>query len=454
MVLVATVGLAASASAAPVVTDQMPSQAETDLASTDPGHTSSQAGWGDMADGVAARPYVRSLSVTNGDVTTDVITDGGPTAPTTSAGDVTAVVSPINLCRVDQSPSSGVCYATPNRVALTLGYDSGSGTRYDFTHPHVATTPAITADSVIDMTVALNTLGRTLRWSWVSGHLMYWRVTNLGQDDATVRVKFTPGWTPYVAPEDWPTGNGCTATPIFNCDLTQAAAEVLQASMLFSLDDTLDKALTGAVFATRNAMYGFLRPGQSPTVPTMDIQAASTHFRSDGSLQRGTLEALIPAAALQNVYGVLPADAPSLFAVRRYGSGTNDPPAYTAWTYAEHGSDGLLVTVDNISFSVPKYRISTSLKRTPTNARVKRGTATVTANVAYCKKKRACVATVYRLGRTRYSATRTPVISGKRFAGNKLELRTNRLARHDRYLLVVRSAKTGATVGSTLGKVN
>ena len=43
--------------------------------------------------------------------------------------------------------------------------------------------------------------------------------------------------------------------------------------------------------------------------PTLDIQAASTHTKPDSSLQVGTIEAFIPAGALLNLYGLLPADA-------------------------------------------------------------------------------------------------------------------------------------------------
>lgn len=177
------------------------------------------------------------------------------------------------------------------------------------------------------MTVALNSLGRNLRWSWVNGDLLYRRTTHLGQQDATVRIKFRPAVMPYLS--TYPDGAGCTGTPISNCDIAQADGEVLSASMLFSLDDTLDSALTGAVFATQNAIAGYLNlpPAGTPGPPTMDLQAGSTHRKSDGSPQRGTVQAFLPAGALQNLYGLLPADAGAAFAVTRAGDpGSNDAP--------------------------------------------------------------------------------------------------------------------------------
>ena len=97
---------------------------------------------------------------------------------------MTTVVSPLNLCRAGQAPSQNVCYATPNRVALTVTYRADDTDGWNFAAPRVPVTPTINADTVIDMTVALNSLGKSLRWTGVSGDLLYWRTTNLGQDDA------------------------------------------------------------------------------------------------------------------------------------------------------------------------------------------------------------------------------------------------------------------------------
>ena len=146
------------------------------------------------------------------------------------------------------------------------------------------------------MTLALNTLGRSLRWSWANGDLVSWRADRLGQDDATVRIRFRPAMAPLVT--SFPDGNGCTATPVRDCDIERADTEVRTAALLLSLDNTLDSALTGAVFATQNAFSGFLQPGGTSSAPTLDVQVASTHLQSDGSQQLGVVEALLPSAAL------------------------------------------------------------------------------------------------------------------------------------------------------------
>src|SRR5437588_1308560 len=112
----------------------MPTQQQVDLASTDP-LSSGNAGWGDMAGGVSVRPYVTSLTVINGDTSTPVISGGTPAAAPVADGAVTAVVAPYNLCRSGQTPQRGVCYATPNRVAVTVGYGVGDALGFDFANP-------------------------------------------------------------------------------------------------------------------------------------------------------------------------------------------------------------------------------------------------------------------------------------------------------------------------------
>jgi hypothetical protein len=435
----------------------MPAQGWADLASNDE-RSAGNAGWGDLAGGVEARPYVTSLRVINGSSVTPVITNGNATATSVPAGTVTPVVSPFNLCKIGQTPSPGSCYATPNRVGLTVGYSNGDGVGNNFADPSVPVTPAVGASTVIDMTVALNTLGRNLRWTWVNGDLLYWQTSNLGRADASVHVKFRPAPAPYVA--QFPANNGCTATPIRDCALARADAEVLSASLVFSLDNTLDATLSGAAFATQNAVFGYLQPSGPPDAPTLDIQVASTHTKADGSPQRGTLQAFIPAAALVNLYSLMPADASTTFVTTRTGdAGTNSPPNYQSWNAAANGSDGLFVTVRNITFSVPKYKVANKLRRIATSASVRGATTTVKSTIAGCTKTSTCRATVYDLGlRTapRYAARLTPVLVNKTLATTALALAApaSKLSKNHRYLLVVRSVKLNKLLASTTGTVS
>lgn len=445
-----------AAQAGAAVTDGMPNQAQTDRSMTDPANSSGQPGWADMAGGNVARPYVRSLTVINGGVSTPVVTNGTTTPPSVPDGTVTTVIAPFNLCRFGQAPAQGSCYATPNRVGLTVAYAMNGQAGYNFAAPQVPVSPAVNASTVIDMTVALNTLGRSVRWTWANGDLLYWQTSNLGQDNATVRIKFRPASSPYIANSQ---NNGCTATPIRDCSIQSADAELLTASMVFSLDDTLDPAVTGAVFATQNAIAGFLEPGGSATAPTLQMQVASTHTKSNGTPQLGTLKALIPAAALLNLYGILPADAKAAFKTTRTGdAGTNSAPSYEQWSAASEGSDGLFVTVQNITFSVPAYKVAGKLKRVKVKAKAKGGKTIVTAKASKCSRKNRCVASLYNLGKGTsklYKASKTTILKNKSVKAKKLSLsvRASKLKKGSRVLLVLHSAKKKKLLISSVGKV-
>jgi hypothetical protein len=257
----------------------------------------------------------------------------------------------------------------------------------------------------------------------------------------------------------FPSSNGCTATPIFNCNIARADGQVLTASMVFSLDATLDPALTGAAFATENAIAGFLVPGGTAQAPSLDMQISSTHENADGTPQLGTLEAFIPSAALLNLYGILPTDAATAFRTTRLGDvGTNGGPAYTPWTAQANGSDGLFVAVKDITFSVPKYRVARKLKPVVAHVNARGSKTTIRASIAGCSKKSKCVAAVYDLGRRsakRFVATKTPVLRHRAVKAKELLIvvPASKLKKGDRYLLVVRSAKHKKLLASTLGTV-
>lgn len=445
-----------AAPAGAAVMDGMPNQAQTDRSVTDPANSSGQAGWADMPGGAAARPYVQSLTVINGGVSTQVVANGTTTTPSVPDGAVTTVIAPFNLCRPGQAPAQGSCYTTPNRVGLTVAYAMNGQAGYNFASPQVPVSPPVNASTVIDMTVALNTLGKNVRWTWTNGDLLYWQTSNLGQDDASVRIKFKPAPSPYIA--TFASNNGCTATPIRDCSIQSADAELLTASMVFSLDDTLDTALTGAVFATQNAIAGFLEPIGTAAAPALELQVSSSHTKSDGTPQLGTLKALVPAATLLNLYGILPADAPAAFRTTRTGdAGTNSAPAYEQWSAGSEGSDGLFVTVEDITFSAPAYKVTAKLKPTKVKAKAKGGKTTVTAKVK-CSKKSRCVASLYNLGKGTsklYKATKKTVLKNKSVTARKLSLsaRTSKLKKGSRVLLVVHSAKKKKLLASSVTKV-
>lgn len=404
--------------------------------------------WGDMAGGVAARPYIRSLSVVNGGVETPVIVGGTASAPTTQNGDVTAVVAPFNLCRQGESPSSGRCYATPNRVGITLGYVNNGAVDTDFGTPDTALRQSVDRNTIFDMTIGLNTLGKTLRWSWLNGDLDFWSAADLGEDDAEIHVRFRPVATPAI---DWSAvpSNGCTATPIRDCDIPQSQGETLGANLVLSLDETLDASLTGAVFATQGAVAGFLVPAGTATAPVLDLQIASAHLTAAGAPQTGALTALIPSQALLNLYGVQPGDASRFFTTTRTGdAGTHSAPRFTRWTRDANGTDGLLVSVSDITFSAPTFAVARRAAPPRTSARRRGATTTVTAAAVRPCRASACTATIFRIG-SRVGGRATRVGIGRTTASGALALSipAGRLAARSRYTLVLRTKGTLVTAG-------
>jgi hypothetical protein len=460
--------------------DGMPSQATTDLASTVPGNSTSTAGWGDWAAGTASRPYVSALSVINGGVSTALVTGGtiATSEVATAAGAITTVVSPVNLCRSTQTPAAGVCYATPNRVQVTVAYGSSVGggagsvgtppVGYNFAAPSATLSPPVDANSIIDMTVVLGALGSNLRWSWVNGDLLFWQIANPGTANATVHLRFHPAAAPVVAGQSG--ASGCTATPIISCAVSAATADVLTGSVLFSVDDTLPQSLTGAVFATQHAIFGYLQPGGTQASPTIDIEASSSHYMADGvTLESGVVEALLPASTLLNLYNLLPADAAHALTVTRTGDpGQNGAPTFAVWctqtcpagtTGTENtGSDGTFVTVPGISFSVPQYIFASAVPALPVHSSVARGVTTIRATIAACTRAKRCTVSLYDLGKRgspSYGRTATAVVRNRSLPARRLLLsvRSTRLRKGDQFLISVHSAKPARIVTSTVSIV-
>jgi len=247
------------------------------------------------------------------------------------------------------------------------------------------------------VTIGLNTLGQPLRWTWLNGDLVDWKTVGLGTAAGEVDLRVQPAVTPDI---DWSNvgPNGCTATPIFDCRIAQASGSFLGANAVFSIDDTLDPSLAGAAFATQGAIAGFLVPGGSPSEPVLDLQMASAHLAADGTPQHGVLQAFLPEQALVNSYGLLPTDAASFFTATREGDpGTQDPPEFDARSASDTSDSGLFVTIRNVTFSAPTYRLArkrSSVRIGVSNAHG--ATRVATGRLRACRHG-ACRLVVYRI---------------------------------------------------------
>jgi len=318
-------------------------------------------GWSNTTFGVAGRPYIKALSVSNdGGVTfTDLVvadsaTAGNGWAPTAASidgqvSDVYAFITPTNGCKVGQAPG-GFCYAQPNRVGISLMRYDGVGWDQNFT-TGASTNPAITENSVIDMAVGFHAEYSTLRWSWVNGVPSYWQTTVSPSADGVARIRYSPKTMPFMTG-----GGGCSQIPVNTCDFAQADSEQLEAALLLSMDNTLDPSLSGALFGTTSAFIGSLEAqivqGQAPV---LTYGVAAPHNFANGTLRNGTFYAFLPQAVL-TLFGTSGgAFDPAILSVTRTGGDGTFTPAWTSWTAGANGMDGQFLTISNISFSAPKF---------------------------------------------------------------------------------------------------
>ena len=486
IVFLASIFSAAPSSASVGFNDPLKPQSETDASNTNPNASPNDGGWGDLAGGANDRPYISKLSYTNGENTVNITPPEGTTDPlyfTTHQlenNDITAVVSPVNLCRAGVSPSPGKCYATPNRVSVGIGFVYNGSVHRDFSqNSGTGQASEITADTVFDMTVNLNTIGSQLRWSQLYGDLRYWKTTNLGAGDATVQVKFSPAIQPEII-GDYNTYRGCYTIPQRSCPISHPTANFLEASLLLSLEAGYGESLTGSVFSVTNAMYGeicdgtfqpadansvapYCRKDASPLNPVMEFQMAGMHWltptHDDDNLTKASMKAFIPEGTLLNVYGITPQDATTTFSVTRTTAtnvgetSKNDPPTFTAWNADEHGSNGLLVSVTGVTFSTPKYKIVRKLVKLTSSAKQSGKSSLVSAKYK-CSSKSACVVSVFKLSKVRYLSTTTLLSSKTTKTPNpSLSIPTTKLKKGDRYLITLRST-SGKLLTSTSGTVS
>ena len=290
----------------------------------------SRWGWDNTTPGVAGRPYIKRLAVSNdGGATFDniVVPDSADGtngwAPLTASiggqvSDIYAFITPTNGCRTNQTPGLDNCYDPPNRVGISLMRYLGPGWSEDFTSGNSANPPLSDA-SVIDLTVGFHSTYSTLRWSWVNGVPSYWAstVSPLAPADTDVRIRFTPKTQPVM------NSGGCSQIPVSTCDIAQADHERLQPGMTLSMDNTLDPALSGTLFGTSSAFIGSLEAqivqGQAPVL-TYGVAAPHTMAPGAGGGDRlGTFFAFLPSSVLTLFGTSTDAFDSNIFSVARTG---------------------------------------------------------------------------------------------------------------------------------------
>ena len=380
LALALTLGVLLTAGSAAAVTANTSGQTFQSGSCLDVGSTGQCGGWDQTTPGRAGRPFIKYLAVTNG-VTTTVIIDNaaGIESPLALNGsDVYAVVSPTNSCQPGQTPG-GFCYATPNRVTVSLVHETALNSwSYDFTTSS-SSTPSVTSDSVIDLIVGIRSTYATLRWSWVNGVPNYWSTTTpVSPTAGEAHVKFTPKTMPLM------TSGGCSQIPVSTCDIAQASSENLQPTLLLSMDNTLDPGLAGVLFGTSSAFIGSLEstPIQAGSAPTLTYAAAAPHLNADGSARTGNFYALVPSNILTLFGTSVAAFDPAILAIARTGDAGTFSTAWAPWTVAGNGSDGQFLTISNISFSAPKFQVTRASQKGSTAPSVRAGKTVSLAAIA------------------------------------------------------------------------
>ena len=346
--------------------DGMPGQASVDKTAT----SNDYAGfWGDAAGGVAGRPYVKSLNVINGGVSTPVITNGtATTAESSTPGAITATVQPYNLCKTGQTTNNGNrCYSSPNRLGFGLGYVKQSGQLgFNFSNPTTSNGAPLTlaatvnADTVIEIVLNMNTWGTNLRWTWMNGAPQFWKIDNLGTAAAeiTLRVKLVTG----------PSQACQTAIPVLPCNPDDAVRnsggrgynpqKALRFDAVLSLDSTgVPESFNGTLFASSNADIGSLVTASSDAdTPALNYGIVGPS-ELGGAPNLATFQAFVSDSTLLNYFGVTSDVVAtedfknSALAISRADGGSGGAPAWTRWDATTNGTSGWFLSVTDISFN-------------------------------------------------------------------------------------------------------
>ena len=145
----------------------------------------------------------------------------------------------------------------------------------------------------------------------------------------------------------------CSATPP-ECNAPQSELDTLGVSLDLDFDQAGTFAnFRGSYFGLVNAVSGFVQPVQSQTEPGLSVTLGGPTRLSNGTTNVGSLDAFIPTAALQSLFGTTDSTLASRLAVTRTEGGTTAGAAYTATAVP----GGLRVQIPGITFSTPVYKI-------------------------------------------------------------------------------------------------
>jgi hypothetical protein len=271
---------------------------------------------------------------------------------------VVASIQPINMCREDQVPTPNVCLSVPNRIGVQVGISTGGGgSEQDFN------TRFANTEILFDMTIHMGDyFGSRMTWSWFNANVSYWSISSA----AVIRVVFSPVETQqYQNVAEIPQPQCCTCSIPSNCRMNHTLSTFLTANFFidaYNSNNFVDP-LYGAYFATTNAMMGSLSPSSiGQNNPILQYRLASAHYDSRGQLLKGTLNAFLTQASLQEMYSGLSTlqEFQNYLVFQREDFTNNTNIKSVQWTQSTHGSNGIVFQVEDITFSTPTYLLSRS----------------------------------------------------------------------------------------------
>jgi hypothetical protein len=305
------------------------------------------------------------------------------------------------------------------------------------------------------MTIGLNTVGKKLGWTWMNGTPTFWKTENLGQDNATARVKFSLSEAPGIDYQD-PKAQRCTTIPVSECDADKSTQDTLGMQMVLSLDTTLSAAFAGALFATNAAVIGSLDVASGET-PTLTYGIAGPHRLSDGTVRKGKFYGFLSDAVLESQFKIAATetDMTKVLSIARTAESKStadagtDTVAWAKWTAADNGTDGRLVTISDISFSAPKFKVTKVGTSSSGSAKSGSGTALkAPSGLKFTTKARTITLTGSGVAGVTYKATATlgsiTKSSSCKLAGTKLTC-TVKATKAGSWKVKVTPSKSGAT---------
>jgi hypothetical protein len=249
-------------------------------------------------------------------------------------------------------------------VGVYVQFTANSGSPLVSQNP--AQAPTVNSNTIIDMTLKLNTFSSNSSWAWMNGNLLYWSQTIDTQGFKSIRIKFKPVPTPTLNYTSIVGPQCCTCDMPSNCNVINSSGGALGAN--FFIQTSGSNAMNGAVFATQYAAMGGMGVSSSPgsAYKTLSYRLSGAHYAPDGSLTQGSLIAMLPLTTIQGLYPFVTSltTASSALNLTRSSSGdsgTTGSVSTSMWTSADYGVDAIAISVSGISFSAPVYDLVCNL---------------------------------------------------------------------------------------------